>query len=59
MFLIHIQVTKGVEIMYNFCCFHVDPVLNSPEPKDLPYDYCCVMYAPRSQLSVYVQPHST
>ena len=30
-FLIHIQATKGVEIMYNFCCFPVDPVLNSPE----------------------------
>jgi len=29
--LIHIQVTKGVEIMYNICCFPVDPFLNSPE----------------------------
>ena len=25
------EATKGVEIMYNFCCFPVDPVLNSPE----------------------------
>jgi len=34
-FLIHIQVKKGVEIMYNFCCFPVDPVLNSPECQNI------------------------
>ena len=25
------KLQKAVEIMHNFCCFHVDPVLNCPE----------------------------